>query len=712
MYCINFRRSSLAIDHNRKGRINRRQSEFYRKLDRQPTVTMHAHHIGTSNLREDMSTIQHLKDNDFVGKSSISNVSLKTQQQQQQQQQRQQQQHAKKRQQPDWQAKEQHQKVENYSNHVVANSQEIYNRSVERNSRKSNIMSPPRRKPHSVKIEAQGFERDLQQAHRNWTTRHPPRREPAEEKKDDTVPIASMNELDILMSRIPSTTTGRYHLPSSSSPSPTSAVVREYNNNHFIISDEISSTSSSSRPPSSPSSSSSSSSLSFGQRMRKELQKSCRMLDMERYKNLALKHKLEDTERQMKADKGSKSNNVLLEEYTRQITKLEEEVTHYQGEYEEERQRRQEVEEELEETRQENQRYSKQMDVVMFQHVPSVAPKFKDIGAVDYNIHESADSVGSYRLGDMLGKGYYGSVRIGFHKKNQQRYAIKLLNKSNINRFKDLQQIAIEVHVLKMYRHPNIVHLEEVVHAEDNIYVVTELCYMDLHRYHNETGLTLDSAREVIRGILRPLHHLHSHGICHLDLKPENILLTKSLDSHNARCEHVRLCDFGLVNMARKPDKSKDIIRTDYACGTPGFFCPEMVIHDRFEGRSADMWSLGCIILEITLGFTKEWIDSYDQADEDPAAFQKGLESSLNEICIEQYPNHDKLLDMIHSCLSIDSSKRITSEDALKHDWLENTSFPKSVFPDVHQREHMSQTFSRIYSDRLLLLDNQAGFCA
>ncbi|MGK3750994.1 MAG: hypothetical protein ACI8RD_003294, partial [Bacillariaceae sp.] len=92
MYCINFRRSSLAIDHNRKGRINRRQSEFYRKLDRQPTVTMHAHHIGTSNLREDMSTIQHLKDNDFVGKSSISNVSLKTQQQQQQQQ------HAKKRQ--------------------------------------------------------------------------------------------------------------------------------------------------------------------------------------------------------------------------------------------------------------------------------------------------------------------------------------------------------------------------------------------------------------------------------------------------------------------------------------------------------------------------------------------------------------------------------------------------------------------------------------
>ena len=701
---MNFRRSSLAIDNNRKGRNNRRQSEFYRKLDRQPTTVMMHDNIVTSNLKKDRSMKQFLKDYDFVDKSSISNVSLKMQQQQQQQQQ----QHAKKRQQPDWQAKEQQQKVDKYSTHVVANSQEIYDRSVERNSKDSNIMSQPRRKPHSVKIGAQGFERDLQQAHRNWTTRHP-RREPVEEKKDDTVPISSMNELDTLMSRIPSTAGGRGHLPSSSSSSPTS-VVREYYNNRSMISNGTSSTSSSSPPPLSPSSSLSSS--SFEQRLIVELQKSCRMLDMEKYKNLALKHKLEDTERQIKADKGSKSNNMLLEEYARQITKLQEEVTHYQGEYEEERQRRQEVEEELEETRQENQRYSEQMDVVMFQHVPSVAPKFKDVGAVDYNIHESSDSVGSYRLGEMLGKGYYGSVRIGSHRKNQQKYAIKLLNKSNIKRFKDLQQIAVEVHVLKMYRHPNIVHLEEVVHAEENIYVVTELCYMDLHRYHNETGLTLDSAREVIRGILRPLHHLHSHGICHLDLKPENILLTRSLDSHNARCEHVRLCDFGLVNMARKPDKSKDIIRTDYACGTPGFYCPEMVIHDRFEGRSADMWSLGCIILEITLGFTKEWIDSYDQADEDPAAFQKGLENSLIEICIEQCPNHDKLLDMIHSCLSIDSSKRITSEDALKHDWLENTSFPKSIFPHVHQRgEHMSQTFSRIYSERLLLLDNQAGFC-
>ena len=119
--------------------------------------------------------------------------------------------------------------------------------------------------------------------------------------------------------------------------------------------------------------------------------------------------------------------------------------------------------------------------------------------------------------------------------------------------------------------------------------------------------------------------------------------------------------------------------------------------------------------MEITLGFTQEWIDSYEQSDDNPAAFQKGLESALSELCIEQYPEYESLLDMIHSCLSIDSSKRTTSEDALGHAWLANIKSPKrngNIFQGAHQREEMTTAFSRMYSKRLLLLEGQTGFCA
>ena len=121
--------------------------------------------------------------------------------------------------------------------------------------------------------------------------------------------------------------------------------------------------------------------------------------------------------------------------------------------------------------------------------------------------------------------------------------------------------------------------------------MVTELCFMDLHKYHSEIGLSIESARQVVYGILQPLYHLHRHGICHLDLKPENILLSKSLDSHNASHKHVRICDFGLVSMAKKSDQTKNVIREAYACGTPGFYAPEMILHEKFEGRTADMVS-------------------------------------------------------------------------------------------------------------------------
>ena len=113
---------------------------------------------------------------------------------------------------------------------------------------------------------------------------------------------------------------------------------------------------------------------------------------------------------------------------------------------------------------------------------------------------------------------------------------------------------------------------------------------------------------------------------------------SQSVDLKKVRHDNIRICDFGLVNMVRKPESTKKIVRKGYACGTPGFFAPEMIIKKEFEGGTADMWSLGAILLEITLGFTKEWLQSYEKAETDPIAFQKGLEDCLNEIPRTQGP--------------------------------------------------------------------------
>ena len=133
---------------------------------------------------------------------------------------------------------------------------------------------------------------------------------------------------------------------------------------------------------------------------------------------------------------------------------------------------------------------------------------------------------------------------------------------------------------------------------------------------------------------------------------------------------------------------------------------------------SAKKWSLGCIMLEITLGFTQEWIDSYDQASGNSATFQKGLECCLSELSMEQYPDYTGLLDILHKFLSIDPSRRITSQDALEHSWLASIATKRAngssgnLFQDAHQsQEKRARGFSQIFSERIGLLDGKTGFC-
>jgi serine/threonine protein kinase len=407
------------------------------------------------------------------------------------------------------------------------------------------------------------------------------------------------------------------------------------------------------------------------QALRRALKQNSQLLECEREEKSVLQCTVENLKRQVDVLRSAQQTRSSFAGNRGQVMEYQ-----YQQQLEAEQKKGQMIQQELETVKKENQAFREKLHVLVFQHGPNDAQKFQDIGPCTPGIVESSIQVGTYLLGPSLGEGHYGKVAIGIDSVTGKKFAIKVLNKHRINRFKDLQQVAMEIHVLKKYRHENIVHLQEVIHTPENLYLVTELCSMDLHRYHNEIGLSEDESQQVIIGVLKPLRHLHSHGICHLDLKPENILLSRNaaVSTNNITHYDVRLCDFGLVNMARNPRENRDIRRKGYVCGTPGFFAPEMILKKMFEGRRADMWSIGCIILEITLGFTQEWIESYDLIEKQPSAFRQGIEGCLqDDISPVHYPQHQKLLDIIHRCLTLDASKRIRSSEAIRHPWLDDS---------------------------------------
>jgi serine/threonine protein kinase len=79
-----------------------------------------------------------------------------------------------------------------------------------------------------------------------------------------------------------------------------------------------------------------------------------------------------------------------------------------------------------------------------------------------------------YEMKEVIGKGKFGVVNLGIHKKTGQQVAIKILNKENIKTLEDKELVRIEIGILKLCHHPNIVKLLDHLENNDYIYIVTE----------------------------------------------------------------------------------------------------------------------------------------------------------------------------------------------------------------------------------------------
>ena len=268
-----------------------------------------------------------------------------------------------------------------------------------------------------------------------------------------------------------------------------------------------------------------------------------------------------------------------------------------------------------------------------------------------------------YELKEVIGKGKFGVVNLGIHKKTQQQVAVKIINKDSIKTVEDKELVRIEIGILKLCHHPNVVRLLDHLENEDYIFIVME--YIEggtLGQYFKKKNFNFSErqASSIMSQIANGVKYLHRYGIVHRDLKPDNIMITQQNDFGV-----IKIMDFGLSKIVSTQEKMVD------GYGTLSYVAPEVLLRTPYN-KEVDIWSMGVILYYMLCGHlpfkgNKEVIIAEKIVNDD-------LEFDEEEWEIRS----KKVRELISSCLKKEPEERITIDEFLNHPWFKKLMKPKN----------------------------------
>ncbi|KAE8283488.1 Mitogen-activated protein kinase kinase kinase 3 [Larimichthys crocea] len=267
--------------------------------------------------------------------------------------------------------------------------------------------------------------------------------------------------------------------------------------------------------------------------------------------------------------------------------------------------------------------------------------------------HKSPSAPMTWRRGKLLGQGAFGRVYLCYDVDTGRELAAKQVNfdPESPETSKEVSALECEIQLLKNLHHERIVQYYGCLrdHNEKTLTIFME--YMPGGSVKDQLkaygALTENVTRKYTRQILEGMSYLHSNMIVHRDIKGANILR----DSVG----NVKLGDFGASKRLQTICMSGTGIRS--VTGTPYWMSPEVISGEGY-GRKADVWSLGCTVVEM-LTEKPPWAEY-----EAMAAIFKIATQPTNPLL----PSHtsDQARDFM-SCIFVEAKHRPSAEELLRH---------------------------------------------
>ncbi|RDH36500.1 negative regulator of the PHO system [Aspergillus welwitschiae] len=287
----------------------------------------------------------------------------------------------------------------------------------------------------------------------------------------------------------------------------------------------------------------------------------------------------------------------------------------------------------------------------------------------------------SFQQLEKLGEGTYATVFKGRNTKTGELVALKEIA---LDTEEGTPSTAIrEISLMKELHHENILRLHDVIHAENKLMLVFEYMDKDLKRYMDTNGGQLEPS--VIKSfsfqLLRGVAFCHENRILHRDLKPQNLLVNNK--------GQLKLADFGLARAFGIPVNtfSNEVVTLWYRA-------PDVLLGSRSYSTSIDIWSIGCIIAEMSMG--RSLFPGSNNEDQLQKIFKvMGTPCETSWPGVSRFPEYradfplyveqdlwalmprmeEDGMALVREMLRLKPERRVSAADALRHSWFTDGRF-------------------------------------
>ncbi|XP_015243721.1 PREDICTED: cyclin-dependent kinase 19 [Cyprinodon variegatus] len=318
--------------------------------------------------------------------------------------------------------------------------------------------------------------------------------------------------------------------------------------------------------------------------------------------------------------------------------------------------------------------------------------------------------------GCKVGRGTYGHVYKAKRKdgKDEKEYALKQIEGTGIS-----MSACREIALLRELKHPNVIALQKVFlsHSDRKVWLLFDYAEHDLwhiikfHRASKANKKPMQLPRGMVKSllyqILDGIHYLHANWVLHRDLKPANILVM----GEGPERGRVKIADMGFARLFNSP--LKPLADLDPVVVTFWYRAPELLLGARHYTKAIDIWAIGCIFAELltsepifhcrqediktsnpfhhdqldrifsVMGFPadKDWEDIRKMPEYPTLQKDFRRTTYANSSLIKYMEKHkvkpdSKVFLLLQKLLTMDPTKRITSEQALQDPYFLEEPLP------------------------------------